>query len=163
MAGVVSLMPAMPVNNDKKVHGKYFSEYQSNNGLTGNGLRLTYSTNHWAYALRGSYRIAKNYINNIDGRVYNTGFIEKNASSNIQYKGNKGSSNLNLTLYDNLQGIPDGSRDSLTRKFTKQIYEGGNDDIRNRPVVSDAELNAFHLSPLHQHIEHYRGLQQQSL
>ncbi len=156
VAGVVSLMPAMPVNNDKKVHGKYFSEYQSNNGLIGNGVRLTYSTNHWAYALRGSYRIAKNYINNIDGRVYNTGFIETNASSTIRYKGNKGSSDLNLTLYDNLQGIPDGSRDSLTRKYSKQIFEGKNDEIKNRPVVSDAELNAYHLSPLHQHIQHYR-------
>ncbi len=156
VAGVVSMMPAMPVNNDKKVHGKYFSEYQSNNGLIGNGLRITYSTDHWAYALRGSYRTAKNYINNIDGRVYNTGFIETNASSTIQYKGNKGSSNLNLTLYENLQGIPDGSRDSLTRKYTKQIYEGKNDDIRSRPAVSAAELNAYHLSPLHQHIQHYR-------
>lgn len=156
VAGVVSLMPEMPAKNDTKLQGKYITEYQGNNGLIGNGLRLTYSKNNWAYALRGSYRIAKNYTNNIDGRVYNTDFRETNASATIQHYSNKGYTNLNLTLYDNLQGIPDGSRDSLTRKFTKQIYEGNNDDIKNRPIVSDAELNSYQLSPLHQHIQHYR-------
>ena len=156
VAGVVSLIPEMPAKNDTRFQGKYFTEYQSNDGLIGNALRLTYSKNNWAYALRGSYRIAKNYTNNIDGRVYNTDFRETNASATIQHYSNEGYSNLNLTLYDNLQGIPDGSRDSLTRKFTKQIYEGNNDDIKNRPIVSDAELNSYQLSSLHQHIQHYR-------
>ena len=156
VAGVVSLMPGMPVINDAKLHGKYLSEYQSNNGLVGNGMMLDYSKNRWAYALRGSYRIAKNYTNSIDGRVYNTGFREINVSSAVQYTDNNGYSDLNLTAYDDLQGIPDGSRDSLTRKFTKQIYEGIMDDIKTRPIVSDAELNSYTLSPLHQHIQHYR-------
>lgn len=156
VAGVVSLIPEMPAKNNTKLQGKYFTEYQSNNGLTGNGLRLMYAKNNWAYALRGSYRIAKNYTNNIDGRVYNTDFRESSASSTIQHYSNNGYSNLNLTLYNNLQGIPDGSRDSLTRKFTKQIYEGNNDDIKTRPIVSDEELNSYQLSPLHQHIQHYR-------
>jgi iron complex outermembrane receptor protein len=156
VAGVVSLIPEMPAKNDTILQGKYFTEYQSNNGLIGNGLRLSFSKNNWAYALRGSYRIAKNYTNNIDGRVYNTAFRETNASATIQHYSNKGYSNLNLTLYNNLQGIPDGSRDSLTRIFTKQIYEGSNDDLKNRPIVSHADLKSYQLSPLHQHIQHYR-------
>lgn len=156
VAGVVSLLPAMPANKDENIQGKYFTEYQANNGLAGNGIRLTFSKNHWAYALRGSYRIAKNYTNNIDGRVYNTGFKETNASATVQHFSKGGYSNLNLTLYDNLQGIPDGSRDSLTRKFTKQIDEGDNDDIKDRPIVSDEALNSYRLSALHQHIQHYR-------
>ncbi|MEO5648447.1 MAG: TonB-dependent receptor, partial [Ginsengibacter sp.] len=104
----------------------------------------------------GSYRMAKNYTNSIDGRVYNTGFRETNLSATAQYVSTGGYSNLNFTLYDNLQGIPDGSRDSITRKFTKQIYEGSNDEIKNRPIVPDAELNSYQLSPLHQGIQHYR-------
>ena len=156
LAGVVSLIPYMPIDNDSTVRGKIFSEYQTNNGLIGNGFRLAYANNHWSYALRGSYRLAKNYTNNIDGRVYNTGFIETNLSSSIQYKGLKSKSTLNLTLYDNFQGIPDGSRDSLSRKFTKQIFEGDMDDIKNRPLVSNNELNSYTLSPLHQRIQHYR-------
>lgn len=156
VAGVVSLMPAMPSGNDTGLHGKYYTEYQSNNGLIGNGIRLTYSKNGWIYALRGSFRIAGNYTNNIDGRVYNTAFRETNASATVHHSSAVGYSNLNLTLYNNLQGIPDGSRDSLTRKFTKQVYEGNNDDIMNRPLVTRDELNSYKLSPLHQHIQHYR-------
>lgn len=156
LAGVVSFMPYIPDQNDSTLHGKFTSEYQTNNNLIGNGLQLTYSTAHWVAAVRGSYRAAKNYRNQYDGRVYNTGFDEKNVSALLGYKNSRGYSHMNITLYDNLQGIPDGSRDSLSRKFTKQVYEGAVDDIANRPVVSDKELNAYKLSPLHQHIQHYR-------
>jgi iron complex outermembrane receptor protein len=156
VAGVVGLIPAMPTDTDRKVHGKFFSEYQANNGLVGNGIRFTYGTPHWSYALRGSYRIAKNYTNAIDGRVYNTGFRESNASATIKHTSDRGYSSLSFTLYDNLQAIPDGSRDSLTRRFTYQAAEGSNDDIFNRPLVSDEALNSYKLSPLIQHIQHYR-------
>lgn len=157
LAGVVSLMPSMPSITDGQLHGKFLSEYQTNNSLIGNGLQLFYANSHWAFALRGSYRIARNYSNAVDGRVYNTGFRESNASGSIRYSnGNNGFSTFNLTWYNNLQGIPDGSRDSLTRKFTMQIAEGNQDDIKNRPIVSDAMLNSFQLSPLHQQIQHYR-------
>lgn len=156
LAGVVGLIPSTPNIHDKKLHGKYYSEYQGNNGLIGNGLRLDYATEKWSYALRGSYRIAKNYTNTVDGRVYNSGFRETNASATVKYNSDKGYSSINFTLYDNLQGIPDGSRDSLTRKFTRQVYEGDKDDIKNRPIVSEDVLNSYKLSPLHQHIQHYR-------
>ena len=154
MAGVVSLFPFKP--KEKGITGNFVSEYQSNNGLFGNGLRIAGMGNHWNWSLSTAYRIAKNYSNSIDGRVYNTGFDEKNASGAIGYSSRKGESSLNFSLYDNLQGIPDGSRDSLTRKFTKQIAEGSDDDVKNRPVATDAELNDYRLSPLHQHIQHYR-------
>jgi len=156
LAGVVGLIPALTDNTDGKITGKLFSEYQGNNNLIGNGLRVNYGNEHWSYALRGSYRIAKNYRNNIDGRVYNTGFKETNASGSIKYRNDKGYSSLNLTLYDNHQGIPDGSRDSLTRKFTYQTLEGNKDDILNRPIVPDILLNSYKQSPLDQHIQHYR-------
>ena len=156
LAGVISLMPAIPKAGDTTLHAKTFSEYQHNNQMIGNGLRITYANTHWSYALSASYRIAKNYQNSIDGRVYNTGFKEANASGYVSYKTKLGYSSLSLSLYDNLQGIPDGSRDSLSRKFTYQIHENQLDDIKNRPIVSDKLLNSYLLSPLHQHIQHYR-------
>ncbi|MBS1681932.1 MAG: TonB-dependent receptor [Bacteroidetes bacterium] len=156
LAGVVSLLPFTPKETDTKIHGRVLSEYQSNNGLIGNGFRVSYGSVHWLWALRGSYRAAKNYSNAVDGRVYNTGFQEKNLSTLLGYKSASGFTFFNLSLYDNLQGIPDGSRDSLTRKFTKQIFEGDNDDLKNRPLVSESELNSYTLSPLHQRIQHYR-------
>lgn len=156
IAGVISLFPYIPKNSDGKLHGKYLTEYQTNNNLIGNGLRLDYSNKHFLFALNGSYRMAKNYRNPIDGRVYLTNFNEKNISALAGYKSSKGYTHLNLTLYDNHQGIPDGSRDSLTRKFTKQIFDE-DDDIKNRPIVSDKELNSYKIPDLSQHIQHYRA------
>ena len=51
---------------------------------------------------------------------------------------------LGLSMFDDLQEIPDGSRDSATRKFTKQITE----DDTFRPIVSDAELNSYKISAI---------------
>lgn len=157
LAGVVSLHPFVPKETEGKLNGRFLSEYQSNNGLIGNGFRLSQSGTRWLWMVRGSYRIAKNYSNAVDGRVYNTGFQEKNLSALLGVKSVRGYTHLNLTLYDNLQGIPDGSRDSLTRQFTKQIAEGNADHIKGRPVVSKEELNSYALSPLHQRIQHYRA------
>jgi len=156
MAGVVSMFPYIPKSSDGKVSGRWLTEFQGNNGLVGNGFRVGAGATHWLWMVRGSYRIAKNYQNKIDGRVFNTGFQEKNVSAMAGYKSAAGFTHINLSLYDNLQGIPDGSRDSLTRKFTKQIDEGDLDDIKHRPIVSPSELNSYRLSPLHQRIQHYR-------
>lgn len=40
IAGVLSLFPAMPKDTDRIIHGRYLSEYQTNNGLIGNSLSL---------------------------------------------------------------------------------------------------------------------------
>lgn len=156
LAGIVSLFPFVPKYADEKLHGKLLSEYQTNNNLIGNGLRLGYNNKHVLFAIRGSYRMAKNYRNPVDGRVYLTNFDEKNMSALLGYKTDKGFTHFNISLYDNRQAIPDGSRDSLTRQFTKQIYEGDKDSIRNRPIVSNEELNSYKVPALSQHIQHYR-------
>jgi len=156
LGGVMSLFSFIPGEKDGQLHGRWLSEYQSNNGLAGNALRLTQSNDRWWFTASGSYRLAKNYTNPIDGRVYNTGFRETNASVGAGYNFKDGSIRVHATLYNNLQGIPDGSRDSLTRRFTKQTYEAGQDTLNKRPIVSTSELNSYTLSPLHQHIQHYR-------
>lgn len=164
IAGVLSLFPALPKDTDKIVHGRYLSEYQTNNGLIGNSLMLTYGSKHWDWAFRGSERIAKAYTDPIDGRVYNTGFRMFNASAYLGYHNASGYSHLNVTFYDNRQGIPDGTRDSLTRKFTYQVYEspGENtllpqtDDLKGRPVVPQSVLNSYSIPALSQRIQDYR-------
>lgn len=156
VAGVVSLFPYLPSQNDGAVHGKITSEYQGNNDLIGNGMQLGFKKNSFIASLNASYRMAKNYRNPIDGRVYNTNFEEKNFSVLLGRKTHTSLSKINFTLYDNLQGIPDGSRDPDSGKFTYQIGEGDDDVIGKRPVVSERMLNSYTLSPLHQRIQHYR-------
>ena len=55
-------------------------------------------------------------------------------------------------MFNDLQEIPDGSRDSLTRRFTRQITEA--DTVRQ--IVSEADLNSYGIEKIHQHVEHYR-------
>lgn len=157
VAGVVSLFPFIPEVAAKKLQVKLTSEYQTNNNLIGNGLRLGYNNGHFLMASGGAYRVAKDYRNPVDGRVYLTRFSEKSLFALLGYKTDKGFVRLNFTLYDNRQAIPDGSRDSVTRKFTRQVYEGDQDTIRLRPVVSDKELNSYQMPVLSQHIQHYRA------
>lgn len=157
IAGVISFFPNVPKQEDGKIHGKFISEYQTNNNLIGDGLQLNYADKHFVFAVNGSYKMAKNYRNPIDGRVYLSNFNVKNFSALAGYKSDKGYTHLNFTLFDNRQGIPDGSRDSLSRRFTKQIFEGDDDDILNRPFVTDKELNSYKIPDLAQHIQHYRA------
>ena len=156
LAGVVSLFPSLPKEKDGRLHGRMVSEYQTNNGLVGQGFRIGYRNKSWLLMIRGSNRMAKNYQNAIDGRVFNSGFHETNLSATAGYESSHGRSHLNLTVYNNRQGIPDGSRDSLTRQFTQQVLEGMADDVTTRPLVTPQVLNSYALTNLHQHIQHYR-------
>jgi len=63
-----------------------------------------------------------------------------------------GYSHFTASLFDDEQAIPDGSRDSISRKFTKQITEA---DLF-RPIVSQSELNSYGIPVLHQHVQLYR-------
>jgi outer membrane receptor protein involved in Fe transport len=156
LAGVVSMMPNYPKDTEGKLKVGIVTEYQSNNRLLGESVSLASGGARWAWNLRGSLRAATNYQNKIDGRVYNTGFSEKTLTAMLGYSGQRGYSRFGASLYDNLQGIPDGSRDSLTRQFTKQVAESGLDDIQNRPIVPASDLLPYKLGPLHQRIQHYR-------
>ncbi|GAB4021955.1 TonB-dependent receptor [Spirosoma koreense] len=156
LAGVVSMMPYYPKDTEGKIKVGFVTEYQSNNRMLGESVSLASGGARWSWNLRGSLRAATNYQNKIDGRVYNTGFSEKTATAMLGYAGQRGYSRFGAALYDNLQGIPDGSRDSLTRQFTRQIYESDRDDIQHRPIVPISELSQYKLGPLHQRIQHYR-------
>ncbi|MDO7854457.1 TonB-dependent receptor [Hymenobacter convexus] len=156
VAGVVNLLPALPSGPDGQLRGDALAEYQSNNGLVGNSLGLNYQKNGFQTSLRVSHRLARDYRNSVDGLVYNTGFRELTLTGMAGVRKAWGSSHWYLTLYDNQQEIPDGSRDSLSRRFTRQVAESGLDDVKNRPLVADDELRSYAIGPLHQRIRHYR-------
>ena len=151
VAGVVNLLPAPPPE-DGKVIGNISGEYQSNNGLIAGSAMLAGNKNSITWMGRASYKMATNYQNSIDGRVYNTGFRELNFSGSAGINRSWGYSHLGVSTFNDLQEIPDGSRDSATRKFTKQITEADT----FRPIVSDEELKSYNITALHQHVQHYR-------
>ncbi|WP_212001261.1 TonB-dependent receptor [Chitinophaga sp. HK235] len=156
LAGVINMIPDIPETEQGKLKGNFLTDYHTNNGMIGSSLGLVYNKNDWKYVVRGTVKAAHNYKNKVDGYVYGTAFREYNLSALARVDKSWGHSLWGITLYDNTQEIPDGSRDSLTRKFTRQVLDA-DDNIKNRPIVPDNQLRTYTLNPLHQHIQHYRA------
>ena len=151
LAGVVNLIPTQPAP-EGKIKGEIVSEYFSNNGqVAGTGM-LSGTKNGLEWIGRISHKEATNYRNKLDGRIYGTAYNETDATAYLGIHRKWGFSHLSMSIFDDLQKIPDGSRDSLTGKFTKQITEA---DIF-RPIVSNEELRSYAIDGTHQHIRHYR-------
>lgn len=155
LAGVVNFIPHLPRGADGVLVGDLTTEYQSNNGMAATSLGLGYRKQGWLLSARATGKAAHDYRNRADGYVYNTGYRESVYSLTLRRERPNGFSQISGNLYDNLQEIPDGSRDSLSRRFTRQVLDAG-DDIRTRPLVSDADLRSYAIAPLHQHIQHRR-------
>lgn len=151
LAGVVNLIPLTSFHQDT-IQGHVTTNYQTNNGLFSISGAMTGNRNGFIWGGVETYKMATNYRNKYDGRVYGTGFRETDLSGYIGLNKQWGYSHLNFSLFNDLQEIPDGSRDSITRKFTKQITEYN----IFRPIATDAELKSYKITTLHQHIQHYR-------
>jgi len=151
LAGVVNMLPAQPVP-DGSIKGHVETNYQANNGLIAVHVALAGNKNGFNWGGVVSHKQATNYQNKYDGRVFGTAFNETDLSGHVGLNKRWGYSDLNISVFNDLQEIPDGSRDSTTRKFTKQITE----EDTFRPIVSNAELNSYKIAVLHQHVQHYR-------
>jgi iron complex outermembrane recepter protein len=151
LGGVINLLPAFPVSQNSLTAAATLN-YQTNNGLRAASVACDGNKNGIGWGLRGTIKSAHDYRNRADGAVYNTGFAEKDLYSNLGIVRSWGYSHLAFSIYDNQQEIPDGSRDSASRKFTKQITE----EDTARPVVSGEELRSYSISTIHQRVQHYR-------
>lgn len=156
LAGVIKIYPNLIDRQDKTWQGLSQSEYHHNNQLLGQSISINYGSPNYALVLSGAAKQAQNYHNAIDGPVYLSNFWERHFSALQYFKGKNHLGSLNFTLFQNQQGIPDGSRDSISRKFTKQVNEASDDNIKQRPIVSTNELNAYKIPDLAQYIQHYR-------
>src|SRR5579862_2907459 len=152
LAGVVNLIPTQPAQEGKMI-GDVTAEYQTNNRMFGGSAMIGATKNGFEWMARLSHKEATNYQNKIDGRVYNTAFNETDANVSLGLHRSWGYSHLNLSLFDDLQEIPDGSRNS-GGQFTYQNTEA---DTLPRPVVPQSELTSYKMTVLHQHVQHYRA------
>jgi iron complex outermembrane receptor protein len=152
LAGVVNLIPTQPAPEGKMI-GDVTAEYQTNNRMFGGSAMLGATKNGFEWMARFSHKEATNYENKIDGRVYNTAFNETDANVSLGLHRSWGYSHLNVSLFDDLQEIPDGTRNSLGQ-FTYQNTEA---DTTPRPVVPQSELTSYKMTVLHQHVQHYRA------
>ncbi|MFI5158003.1 MAG: TonB-dependent receptor, partial [Sphingobacteriales bacterium] len=151
IGGVVNLISAPPVA-EGKILGSVQEIYGTNNGLFNESFKLQGNNNGLIWGTVISDKVAKDYQNQNDGRVYATNFNEKDARVMVGLNKSWGYSHLNASAFDDEQAIPDGSRDSVTRQFTKQVTEA---DL-SRPDVTKSDLNSYSLPVLHQHVQLYR-------
>ncbi len=151
IGGVVNLITPAPVS-EGKVLGSVQGLYGTNQDLLNGSFRLYGNQNGLVWGTVLSAKEAKDYQNQHDGRVYATGYQERDARVMVGLNKSWGYSYFHASLFDDLQEIPDGSRDSATRQFTKRITEGD----MFRPIVSASELNSYHIPTLHQHVQLYR-------
>ena len=144
IGGVVNMITSSPVS-EGKILGSLTGIYGTNNGLINTSLKLQGNNNGLVWGTVISDKMAKDYKDPHDGRVYATNFNEKDARVMVGLNKSWGSSYLNASVFDDLQAIPDGSRDSLTRQFTKQVTEADT----YRPIVPASELNSYGIPTLH--------------
>lgn len=151
LAGVINLLPAHAASQGY-ISGGFITSYQTNNKQIASSLNIDGNTKGFVWGIRGSQKMASTYKNSYDGNVYGTKYNEKDLNAYAGITKSWGFSHLHFSMYDNSQEIPDGSRDSITRKFTKKNSEA--DTLR--PIVSDKELNSYTIGAVHQKINHYR-------
>jgi len=151
IGGVVNLISPPPVP-EGTIAGSVQGIYGTNQGLLNGSFRLQGNQNGLVWGTVVSAKEGKNYQNQHDGRVYGTNYKEKDARVMVGLNKSWGTSYLNASVFDDEQSIPDGSRDSLTRQFTRQITE----DDAFRPIVPQSVLNSYAIPTLHQHVQLYR-------
>jgi len=151
LAGVVNLIPTQPAP-EGTLKADITTNYASNNQEVGGSGMVEGTKNGIDFMARISHKQAIDYTDPIDGRVFGTAYSETDGSGSIGIHRSWGFSHISFSTFNDLQEIPDGSRDSATRQFTRQITEI--DTLRQ--IVSQHDLNSYKIEKLHQHIQHYR-------
>ena len=151
LAGVVNLIPTQPAP-EGTLKADITTNYASNNQEVGGSGMVEGTKNGIDFMARISHKQAIDYTDPIDGRVFGTAYSETDGSGSIGIHRSWGFSHISFSTFNDLQEIPDGSRDSATRQFTRQITEI--DTLRQ--IVSQHDLNSYKIEKLHQHIQLYR-------
>jgi iron complex outermembrane recepter protein len=116
VAGVVSFK-SQPFRECGTIQGSVQSEYQTNNGLTGNSVDISGNNNGFVWDVRGSYEAAHCYRDPHDGYVWGTAFTQGNARAVLGLNRKWGYTRLIISTLHKQIEIPDGNRDSATRQF----------------------------------------------
>ncbi|GAB2948109.1 TonB-dependent receptor [Hymenobacter coalescens] len=153
MAGVVNFVAPDPVDNGR-VLGSVAANYQTNNHLQGYSLMNAGNLNGFNWMVRGSGKVAGNYRNRYDGRVYNSGFRELNGSGHVGLNKSWGYSHLTFNSFNQQLGLIEGARDSASGQFIKEFAVG--DDAVSSRLVTRSDVRGYGISVPRQRINHLR-------
>ncbi|RAK64021.1 TonB-dependent receptor [Hymenobacter edaphi] len=153
MAGVVNFVAPDPVDNGRVI-GSVAANYQTNNRLQGYSLMNAGNLGGFNWLVRGSGKVAGDYRNRYDGRVYNSGFRELNGSGYVGLNKSWGYSHLTFSTFNQQLGLIEGVRDSATGRFVQEAAVG--DDAVSRRLVDPSAFRGYGLDVPRQQINHLR-------
>ncbi len=148
IAGVLNFIPQKaPLPG--VIQSQVLTNYQSNNNLIGYSLMNTGNKGgiHWLARLSG--KAAGNYQNVNDGKVFNSGFQETDASLQLGVNKSWGHSHVTVSSYQTMLNLVEGERDS-TGKFLFVDADG------NEQVAGDQDLRGYKIGFPHQSVSHFR-------
>src|SRR5688572_7183295 len=158
MAGVINFLSPDPVENGKII-GFYSGKYQTNNNLIGNSIFNAGNLNGLNWQGRLSQKTAGNYQNRYDGKVYNSGFEEYNASGYVGLNKSWGFSHLNFSTFNQKVGLVEGERDSLGNFLKLAEINGEEAEV----AVTPDDLEGYHINEPYQAIGHLRFSSQNNI
>lgn len=149
IGGVVNFIPLrLPPSGART--GSASVTYQTNNNMLVGSAGMGSNIKDFSWQATATHKMAADYQNKVDGRVYNTGFSESSVFLQGALSKRWGYSRMGISYYDNKQEIPESTRDSASRRFMKE-----NED-EELIFVSDKELKSYKISDVYQRIQHFR-------
>ncbi|SNR76234.1 TonB-dependent receptor [Hymenobacter mucosus] len=149
LAGVINFLPPEPVE-DGRILGSVTGNYQTNNYQQGYSVMNAGNLNGFNWMARGSGKVAADYRNRYDGRVYNSGFRELNASGYVGLNKSWGYSHLTFNSFNQILGLIEGERDSLSGQFLRT------NSLGETQVVTGRGFSGYGLDVPRQQINHLR-------
>ena len=144
-----------------RITGPATANYQTNNHQQGYSFQNAGNLNGLNWLARGTRKVAGNYQNRYDGRVYNSGFNEWDANGYVGLNKSWGYSHLTFSTLQPAPGADGGrarpaNRPLLEGRAQRRLGAGGS------VPVTDADLRGYGLAVPQQQVNHLRvGTRQQ--
>ena len=152
MAGVINFVAPDPVA-EGHITGLGTASYQTNNNQQGYSVQNAGNLNGVNWLARGTRKVAGNYQNRYDGRVYNSGFNEWDANGYVGVNKGWGYSHLTFSTFNQRVGLIKGARDARSGRFLKEVPSGGS---ALAVPVNSTDLRGYDLAVPQQQINHLR-------
>ncbi len=152
LAGVVNIIsnPDIP---EGKINGNVTTNYQTNSGLAALHADLGGNEHGFSWKVYGTGKMSHDYQDKYDGYVYDTRFQNVDYGATIGVNRSWGSSRLTYTSFNEKTGIPEGTRDTATGTFLKDVNLH-NTDVQQ--LVTNADGRNYAMTVPYQHIYHQK-------
>ncbi|MFZ6012883.1 MAG: TonB-dependent receptor [Bacteroidota bacterium] len=151
LGGVINFLTPNP-ETVGTIKSHWISNYQSNHGLFANSIMNAGNLNGYYWSARASRKDARPYQNAYDGRVFNSGFREKDFSVLLGVNKSWGYSQFLVSSFQQTLGLVEGERDENGDfMFIKNI-----NGTEQEATANMEELKSYSLFFPQQNIRHKR-------